>query len=88
MNRWTNIYSQYLIDWLVEGVAVFEYYAIHMTSLNFYIGLSLYVGAMQSDLEIQLEKIHRNINNSSGLIDRHFGRSLINEIRFHARLYE
>lgn len=88
MNRWTNIYTQYLIDWLVEGAAVFEYYTIHMTSLIFYIGLSLYVGAMQTDLEIQLQLIHRNINKSNGLVGRHFERSLISEIKFHARIYE
>lgn len=57
----------------------------HLASLVFYIGLSLYVGAMQTDLKIQLQEIHANAGN---LIGREFERNLCSEIQFHARLYE
>lgn len=57
----------------------------HLASLTFYIGLSLYVGAMEADLKIQLQEIHANYDNS---IDFEFARNLCNEIQFHARLYE
>lgn len=86
VDNWTNIYTQYIIDWIVEDFVILEYYTIHLTSLVFYIGLSLYVGAMHADLKIRLREIHERAKNSS--IYNKFQRNLASEIRFHARLYE
>lgn len=59
---------------------------MHMTSLLFFIGLTLYVGAMKTDLKIYLQEIHSNVKN--GNVDHGFERNLVTEIKFHARLYE
>lgn len=59
---------------------------MHMTSLLFFFGLTLYVGAMKTDLKIYLQEIHRNVKNAH--VDHEFERNLVTEIKFHARLYE
>lgn len=59
---------------------------MHMISLLFFIGLTLYVGAMKADLKIYLQEIHSNVINAND--DHGFERKLVTEIKFHARLYE
>lgn len=61
--KWTNEYAQFFIDWLVEVVFLFEHYTIHMAALVFYIGLT-YVGAMKTDLKMQLQEIYENLKKS------------------------
>lgn len=88
MESWANAYTHFLIDWIVVLVVVSEYYLVHFSSILIYIGLSLYVRAMECDLKVQIEEIHRNVQSATGVIDSEFKRKFFNEVQFHARLYE
>lgn len=88
MDKWVNMYTHFFIDWVILLDVVAEFYLTHLSSILFFIGLSLYVRALETDLKIQIEEIHRSVHCSNGPIDREFKRKLFNEIQFHARLYE
>lgn len=85
MDKWANFYEQFIIDATVEAIVLFMYYLCHMISAFFYIGLCLYVRAMRIDLKLRMEEIHMNVNRS---VDYVFVKNLINEIQFHARIFE
>lgn len=85
VDQWVNVYGQFLIDGAVEVIVLFMYYLCHMISAFFYIGLCLYVRAMRIDLQLRMQEIHVNVNKS---VDYEFAKNLINEIQFHARIFE
>lgn len=85
IGKWTNIYTQYLIDYIVELIVVFMYYMCHMISAFFYIGLCFYVTAMRNDLKLRMKEIHGNVNKS---LDDTFKQNLFTELQFHARIFE
>lgn len=83
MDKWANVYTQYLIKMTVELVTCYTYYLFHMSAAYIRIGLCLYVNAMQTDLKVRLEEIHRKMDDN--LVGHKFERNLLNEIVFHTR---
>lgn len=59
-----------------------------MISALLFVGLCSYLGAMKTDLKLQLKVIHEKADDLNILDGREFERNLVNEIKHHGRLYE
>lgn len=88
IDKWSNIYVHFIIDVIIELSACFLYFSIHMTSAFFYVGMCFYLGAMKTDLKLQLQVIHGRVDDLDIFDSRDIDRNLLHEINLHGRLYE
>lgn len=60
-----SFHFRFYYDWLIQSVTVIAYYSIVLAMATFFIGITLYVRAMVTDLKKQMEHLHKHESNAS-----------------------